>query len=294
MSRKPRDVSVPNMRIDGPWPFVTLRGYSHRGRPLLWRARQNRKGIWPAERGEDPAGLPFWRAPAYNWLTGFFFSIGALLFMLGAMFSLMPSDWAATPSEFTTAIVFFMGSIPFTTAGYMQHFQATNAPEFELDPSAASAPRRVSFIGWHPQSPGWLSTLTQFCGTVFFNFNTFDAIHPAADWYVQDLTIWTPGMIGSILFLVSGYLAFIEACHGYWAWRPKDLDWRIVFVNLLGCIFFMTAGILAYVPKGKEPDWIVDAANIHLWLGALGFLIGAVLLMRESAQTDPNLQNAPT
>ena len=78
--------------------------------------------------------------------------------------------------------------------------------------------------------------------------------------------------------------AHLETCHAYWAWRPKRLDWWIVFVNLLGCVFFMTAGLLAYVPKGAEPAWIGAAANVHLALGALGFLIGAVLMMVESAQ----------
>ncbi len=96
--------------------------------------------------------------------------------------------------------------------------------------------------------------------------------------------VWTPGMVGSALFLVSGYLAFIETCGGYWRWRPRDLDWRIVAWNLLGCVFFMTASTLAFVPQGAEIRWIPALANLHLLLGALGFLIGAVLSMRESRQ----------
>lgn len=287
MSRHLPGAGDAGARTEGPWPFVTLRSYTHLGRHLLWRARQSRKGLLPAERGQEGAATPLWQARGYNWLTGLFFSVGSLLFMLGATFSVMPPSGPWTPSGYVTSLVFFAGSIPFTTAGYMQLFQAANAPEFREGPAGTTRRRGVSLIGWHPRSLGWLSAFAQFIGTVAFNFNTFDGIHPDPTWYEQDLAIWTPGLIGSILFLVSGYLAFIETCHGYWAWRPRELDWWIVFVNLLGCIFFMTAGILAYVPRGAEPGWIAVAANVHLWLGALGFLIGALLLMRESAQAKP-------
>ncbi|MDU9005985.1 hypothetical protein QO231_19305 [Sedimentitalea todarodis] len=224
--------------------------------------------------------MPVWQRPAYNWWTGLAFSLGSLLFILGATLSLIPNSLSAVQ----IGIIFFCGSIPFTTAGFLQNFQAANAADFS--PEAPSFPERLHLLGWHRNNLGWLSTITQFLGTVAFNFNTFDAIYPATGWYQQDLTIWLPGMLGSVLFLVSGYLAFMETSHAYWSWKPHDLDWRIVFINLLGCIFFMTAGILAVVPKGPEPGWIVDLANIHLWFGALCFLLGALLMMRESRQVE--------
>lgn len=276
-SRHPRIFSA------GAWPFVTLRRYRHRGRQILWRSRQHRKGLLRRERAQEGATAPVWQSARYNWVTGLLFAVGAFLFMLGSVFTLLPPTLGA-PSALVTAITFFLGSVPFTLAGYMQHFQAANAPEFSVLPQAGA--RRVTLIGWHPRNAGWLSTFTQFVGTVAFNFNTFDAIHAPAGWLAQDIAIWMPGFVGSVLFLVSGYLAFIEAGHAYWSWRPKDLDWQIVFVNLLGCIFFMTAGVLAYVPQGPEPGWIPVAANVHLWLGALGFFVGALLLMRESRLAD--------
>lgn len=292
MCRHAHHVNAPVTETSGPWPFITRRKYNHRGRLILWRARQNRKGLLPAERGQESATPPFWQTQTYNWITGLIFSIGAALFMLGAMLSLMPEHWTTKPSAPIIGVVFFLGSIPFTTAAYAQHFQAANSTEFELNATVGETHQRISFIGWQPKSPGWLSTFTQFVGTVAFNFNTFDAIHPALNWYEQDMTIWTPGMIGSTLFLISGYLAFIEACHSYWAWKPKDLGWRIGFINLLGCIFFMIAGVISFVPKGPEPGWIVNATNGFLWLGALGFFTGALLLMQESAQVAPRSQDA--
>ena len=81
---------------------------------------------------------------------------------------------------------------------------------------------------------------------------------------------------------MSGTLAYVEAGHAYFSWRPRDLAWLIAFVNLIGCIAFMTAGILSFVPTGPEPRWIAAAAFAHLWLGAFCFLVGAALMMRES------------
>ena len=47
----------------------------------------------------------------------------------------------------------------------------------------------------------------------------------------------------------------------------------------------MIAGVLSFVPAGSEPHWIVPASNIQLMLGALGFFIAALLMMRESGAT---------
>lgn len=279
----PDGARAPRIFSAGAWPFVTLHRYVHRGRPVLWRARQHRKGLLRGERGLEHTRAPFWQRAGYNRATGLLFAVGAFLFMLGSVLTLFQGG----PGGFSVreiGITFFLGSIPFTIAGYLQHFQAANATGFTTAPQ--NRPQRIALIGWHPRSPGWLSTFTQFIGTVAFNFNTFDGIAPARGWVMQDVTIWMPGFVGSVLFLVSGFLAYIEAGHAYWSWRPKDLDWQIVFVNLLGCIFFMVAGVLAYVPAGPEPGWIPLLANANLWLGALGFFVGAVLLVRESRLAD--------
>jgi hypothetical protein len=264
---------LPGLITKGPGRFVTYRSYLRHGKRVLWLARQNRKGLL---RHPGQGELPLWQRPAYNWWTGGFFAIGSLLFMLGAGLSLVPNPL----TSFQIAVVFFLGSIPFTTAGFLQNFQAANAQDFSPSGPGDAGPVRV--LGWRPHSLGWLSTITQFAGTVAFNFNTFDAIDPTGAWYRQDLTIWLPGLVGSILFLVSAYFAFMETSHGYWSWKPRELDWQIVFINLLGCVFFMTAGIVSFIPRGPDPTWIANLANIHLWLGAFCFLVGALLMMRES------------
>ncbi|MFG1400697.1 hypothetical protein [Xanthobacter sediminis] len=276
-----------HVHFAGPWPFVTFRSYVLAGRHIIWRARQHRKGLDRRARAVEKVPAPFWQTQAYNWWIGLIFAVGSFLFMLGSVLALVPAGTDWTPSTLLVNIIFFAGSIPFTTAGYMQHFQAANAGSFSLDPTTAPR-RRVALIGWHPRNAGWLSTFTQFVGTVAFNFNTFDSILAPASWSLQDLVIWGPDMIGSVLFLVSGYLAFIETSRGYWSWKPRSLAWQIVFTNLLGCIAFMIAAFLAYVPDGTEAWWLPVLANIQLFLGALGFFVGAALSMREAASAATN------
>ncbi|MAB01044.1 MAG: hypothetical protein CMN86_22465 [Stappia sp.] len=263
------------MDARGPRPFITMRCLLRDGHRIVLRARQHRKGL---QRSARQKGIPFWHRPAYNWWNGLLFAVGSLHFIVASLLSVVDSP--LTIREI--ALVFFAGSIFFTTAGFMQNLQAANAGEMTGGPPETRT--RLRLIGWKPSDVGWLSTITQFAGTVMFNFNTFDAIDPPAQWYLADLTIWLPGLVGSVLFLVSGYLAFMEAGHGWWSWKPADLDWQIVTANLLGCIFFMGAGILAYIPRGPEPAWIATSANVLLCLGAVGFLAGALLMMRESRQ----------
>lgn len=264
----------------GPWPFVTWRLVAvPSGPPVEWRSRHHRKGL-----PHKPAPLPTvlthaaWLPHLLNWWIGVIFALGALLFTLGSLFVLLPGLAAATPAQ-TANAVFFAGSIPFTTAAYLQLYQAANARVLEGD----SEPETRQLFGWRPQDIGWLSCATQFAGTLFFNATTFDAMIPGLDWLQQDLGIWIPNALGSILFLVSGYLAFAEECHGYFAWRPGGLSWWVTFINLIGCVAFMASAVFAFVPR--EP-FVFDAAEVSVSLtlvGALAFLVGSLLMLPETA-----------
>jgi hypothetical protein len=165
----------------------------------------------------------------------------------------------------------------------LQLYQAANAGEFSSDESPA--PRRRALVGWRPGDIGWLSSALQFVGTVLFNFNTFDAMIPSLNWFQQDLVIWAPNIIGSILFLASGYLAFIETCHAHWAWKPKSISWWVVFTNLLGCVGFMISALLAIVLPGTPNIEIVHLSVLFTLLGAIGFLVGSLLMLPEMAST---------
>jgi hypothetical protein len=105
---------------------------------------------------------------------------------------------------------------------------------------------------------------------------------PSLTWFQQDLVIWAPNIIGSILFLASGYLAFIETCHTHWAWKPRSISWWVVFTNLLGCMGFMASALFAIVLPGLPNIEAVTVAVLFTLLGAIGFLVGSLLMLPEA------------
>lgn len=271
--------------VAGVGPFITFRSYRHEGRRIIWQARQHRRGLFRLARALEHLPVPFWQTRRYNQIMGATFALGSSLFILGSLLSFLPQPG---PTLITwTNITFFLGSIPFTLAAYMQHFQAANAGSFNPDANASAGSRaRLHLLGWLPHDLGWLSTLTQFFGTLAFNINTFDAVIVTNPWYLEDVAIWIPDMVGSTLFLISAYLAFLETCHSYWKWQPRDLSWQVVFINLVGCVAFMVAACTAYFPSGGQNQEVALFSNSQTLLGALCFLIAALLSIRESQAAD--------
>jgi hypothetical protein len=270
----------------GPWPFITRRVYrQENGKQVIWQSRHHRKQLKPNVlrliKIEKVLWQCLWMPKQLNWWIGLIFALGSLLFMLGSLFSLAPLLAKALSLQTTTVnALFFAGSIPFTTAAYLQLFQVANAGK--LSAQSPHVFRRIIWFGWYPKDIGWLSCALQFIGTILFNFNTFDAMLNGLKWFEQDLTIWIPDFLGSIFFLISGYLAFIEVCHTYWAWQWGNLSWWVTFTNLLGCIAFMISACFAFVlPNSTNTEWVTLSLFFTL-LGALGFFIGSLLMLPES------------
>ena len=274
----------------GAWPFVTHIVYQKPDNSRVeWHSRRHRKGLGvdfaDAKRGLESKWLAWaWMPRQLNWWIGVIFALGSSLFVLGSILSLTPSlagRWSLSPTEINA--FFFAGSIPFTTAAYLQLLQAANAGPFPRLES--ETPQRIKLLGWLPQDIGWLSSALQFLGTLLFNINTFDAMCPSLDWFLQDLMIWVPDIVGSTLFLLSGYLAFIETCHAHWAWQPKSISWWVVFANLLGCVGFMISALLAIVMPGSPHVEAEQLSLLFTLLGAVGFLVGSLLMLPEITST---------
>ncbi len=271
----------------GPWPFITRRVYQRPDRSrTVWHSRHHRKGLplQAAGEAEEVAVVLWsclWMPRQLNWWIGIIFTLGSLLFAVASVLGLAPAlarMWSLDSTEINA--IFFAGSIPFTTAAYLQLYQAANADEFE-DSNMPSA-RRPLYFGWQPQNIGWLSSALQLIGTILFNFNTFDAMIPSLNWFQQDLVIWAPNIVGSILFLASGYLAFIETCHVHWAWKPKSISWWVVLTNLLGCVGFMGSALFAIVLPGPAYMEAITLSVVFTLLGAISFLVGSLLMLPEA------------
>ncbi len=118
---------------------------------------------------------------------------------------------------------------------------------------------------------------------MFFNATTFRALSTAVDAPSYDHVVWRPDALGSICFLVSGYLAYVEVAGGLLRPPPRALEGALVSVNLFGCVAFGLSAVAAYVVPATDTFVNVTVANAATAIGALAFLVGAVLLLPEGA-----------
>lgn len=180
-----------------------------------------------------------------TWWIGVLFAIGSTCFLIGPF----PGFVELVGAE-ADAAVFFAGSIFFTSAAFLQFREST----------ACDRP----------------ATLIQLVGTVYFNVSTFRSLLDAVDDSAVDRLIWRPDAIGSLLFLISGALAYRAVRHE----RSEDpREWRIAAINLAGCVFFGISAIASYVVPDTGDVLDLAAANWSTGLGALCFLIGSLLLL---------------
>ena len=169
------------------------------------------------------------------------FMVGSACFALGAF---QPFASAVAPN--VVVVVFFVGSLFFTSAAALQYLQTTGG----------------KLWSWQPADLAWAAALIQLVGTLWFNINTAAARLSGLDAQQENLRVWTPDYIGSVCFLVASLLAMTTLSHPPWrAGRP----WRVAGLNLLGSIFFMAAAIAAYVlPDTGDLLDAVDRQQRHL------------------------------
>jgi hypothetical protein len=229
---------------------------------LEWASRRHRKG------SGDRLG---------RWVAVLFI-VGSTCFAVGSL-----PGYASLVGERADAITYFVGSIFFTSAAYLQYVECISAPP-SLD-SDATPQRRL--LGLEPRRIDWWATSVQLAGTLFFNVTTFTALDASLSPKGADLVVWTPDALGSICFLVASELAFAEAGHAWLSWRPSDMGWRIAAVNLLGSVFFGISAVAGWVQPstGDLLDAALDTSGTF-W-GAICFLLGAVLLLFPVAAAEP-------
>lgn len=178
-------------------------------------------------------------------------------------------------------MVFFVGSIFFTSAAFLQWLETINA-----DPGPAQRRRRLGVLTFEPRRIDWWGSGVQLVGTVYFNFSTFHALQAGLDANAYDRLVWKPDAFGSICFLVSGYLAYVEVSGDALWTRNRTLEWKIAAVNLVGCIAFGISAIASFWVPSSGDVLALAASNWLTSLGGLCFLVGAILLLPESAATE--------
>ena len=187
-----------------------------------------------------------------------------------------PASWSPPFRRFSSwwgpvadGVVFFVGSLLFTSAAALQWRQTIHA-------------------GRSDRIDRWSSGV-QLLGTLFFNATTFRALQTGLDSPSYDRLVWRPDFFGSICFLISGYLAYVEI-NGLPLGRPRrTLDSAIARVNLLGCLAFGVSAVTAFVVPSTGSEISLAMVNLCTSLGALCFLVGALLLLPQGAQDGEHL-----
>jgi formate/nitrite transporter FocA (FNT family) len=95
--------------------------------------------------------------------------------------------------------------------------------------------------------------------------------------------IWRPDAVGSILFLVSSAIALSPEVRAHRHSHVRDRSWTIAVLNMLGSIFFGVSAVGAYVVPDTQELLNSAWSNSGTLLGALCFLVGALLVLPRSA-----------
>jgi hypothetical protein len=234
---------------------------------VRWESRRHRKHL------KEPAGSTWWAPRARGWWIAVLFAVGSLLFALGAI----PGYAGAVGAEWDN-VTFFIGSLFFTSAAFLTYREAVDA----APPAVNPAHRR--FFVYQPRRIDWWASGVQLVGTVFFNVSTGAATVADLSAQAAHQHVWRPDAIGSVCFLVASLLAWYEVCHGWAAWRPKEWSWWITLANLAGSVAFGVSAIAAYVNPLTGQVHNVGRANTQTLIGAVCFLIGALLLLPERTE----------
>ena len=185
------------------------------------------------------------------------FLVGGSLFALGAALAQAGVDQTAC------ATIYLVGGVFFSTGGFASVLQVRGEPRLQR-----------------------LSALVLFAGTLVFAINLVDSFIAELTPRQADRLIWSPDIVGCTLFLVSGHLAMVDICGGWWPWRRRtDLGWWVVAVNQLGSVLFMVSAVASFVHRDGE----MISAGIANWgtlLGALCFAIGGA--MQAFERPEPN------
>jgi hypothetical protein len=288
-----RDFAAKVERIarDGPGGFTTRAVLTALdGRRVVLTSRNHRNGLgWrslsaPAHPRAAKIRLWVWAPQRLNWWIAVLFVVGSALFAWPSFLATWPQVLPSlAKNSVMIGLSYFIGSCFFTTAAYLQLLQTINAGDSGGLYAREQPPAKFRWFAWQPERIGYLASLIQFAGTLFFNANTGNSLISGLGWIAEDVRIWTPDMVGSACFLGSSYLAFMEVCHQSWAWQPRQLSWWIVLLNLVGSVAFGISAVCSFVPP--EPNWagFTWMTNFFTFVGAVCFLIASYLMVPEMA-----------
>jgi hypothetical protein len=184
------------------------------------------------------------------------FAVGSACFLVGPFPGFVQLVGAGADGA-----VFFAGSIFFTLAALLEVRESTLR------------------LGRWAADPSWWSAAVQFAGTLLFNLSTFAAMQDGLSTGQANRLVWAPDLFGSAAFLISGGLAYRVANTASRGDARRGREWTMAAVNLAGCVLFGISAVASYIVPSSGTILDLAAANWTTGLGALCFLIGALLLL---------------
>ena len=210
---------------------------------------------------------------------GLAFMVGSACFALGSV-----PAYFDTINPSVVAWTFFVGSLFFTGASYLQFHAVQRAPA-SIDPDGPLPEGVRSYLGWTPRRVDGCATAVQLVGTVFFNITTFAATRSDLSAAQARHLIWGPDVAGSICFLVASWLAYSEVNRGVLPRSDRSVGWRIGTINMVGSIAFGISAVAArYVGTTGEVANL-SLVNLGTFTGAVCFFGGAALLPVEASRS---------
>jgi hypothetical protein len=203
------------------------------------------------------------RSALVNAVAATAFLIGGSLFALGAALA------QAGVNPTACATIYLVGGVFFSTGGYTSVLQVVNEPGAEGTP-----PVRWRWWSREPDRLQWLSAVVLFAGTINLVDSFIAELTPAA----FDRLVWSPDMIGCMLFLISGHLAMAGIAGRFWhIWHRRDLGWWIIAVNQLGSVLFMVSAVATFVRPSSGDMLATGIANWGTLTGALCFAFAGLM-----------------
>ena len=201
------------------------------------------------------------------------FAVGSTCFALGSV-----PTYATAVGATADSVTFFVGSLFFTAASSLQLVQAQTPAMTGADGRTQHLRSQLVLGAWLPHDRAWLSAAVQFPGTLFFNVSTFAALVHNATLQQQDRHVWRPDLFGSILFLAASVLALLAA-RSMKAGPSRTWTLAIGWINMAGSALFMASALASFVLPSTGGLIDLPVAVGGTFLGALCFLVGALLLL---------------
>ena len=185
---------------------------------------------------------------------------------------------ADTVGATTDDITYFIGSIFFTSAAFLQYREAVGAAGGPGRRGRTSSPSSWRVLGWAPWRIDWWATSVQFVGTLFFNSSP-PSVASTSPW--RSVGCGRPTRSVRSASSWPAHLAWAEVGHAWWSWRPSRIGWRDRRVNLVGSLAFGVSAVAAYIVRDTGELRNTALANAGTFVGAVCFFAGGLLLLPE-------------